>query len=60
MRLTDGAEEEQAALSVGVIAQLVGGHLGTKWREPVAFGILFLVLIFKPTGLFGQKDLERV
>jgi branched-chain amino acid transport system permease protein len=47
-------------LIVGVIEQLTGGHLGTKWREPVAFGILFLVLIFKPTGLFGQKDLERV
>lgn len=47
-------------LIVGVIEQLAGGHLGTKWREPVAFGILFLVLIFKPTGLFGQKDLERI
>jgi len=47
-------------LIVGVIEQLAGGHFGTKWREPVAFGILILVLIFKPTGLFGQKDLERV
>ena len=47
-------------LIVGVIEQLAGGHFGTKWREPVAFGLLILVLIFKPTGLFGQKDLERV
>ena len=47
-------------LIVGVVEMLAGGHLGTKWREPVAFGILFAVLIFKPTGLFGQKDIERI
>jgi branched-chain amino acid transport system permease protein len=47
-------------LLVGVIESLVGGHLGTKWRDPVAFSILFAVLLVKPTGLFGRKDLERV
>jgi branched-chain amino acid transport system permease protein len=47
-------------LLVGVIESLVGGHLGTKWRDPVTFSILFAVLIVRPTGLFGRKDLERV
>ena len=47
-------------LLVGVIESLVGGHLGTKWRDPVAFSILFAVLLVKPTGIFGRKDLERV
>lgn len=47
-------------LVVGVIEQLAGGHIGTKWREPVAFSVLFIVLLVKPTGLWGQKDLERV
>lgn len=47
-------------LVVGVIEQLAGGHIGTKWREPVAFSVLFIVLLVKPTGLFGRKDLERV
>lgn len=47
-------------LIVGVVEQLAGGHLGTKWREPVAFSILFIVLLLRPTGLWGQKDLERV
>lgn len=47
-------------LIVGVVEQLAGGHLGTKWREPVAFSVMFIVLLLRPTGLWGQKDLERV
>ncbi len=45
---------------VGVIEQLAGGHIGTKWREPVAFSVLFVVLLVRPTGIWGRKDLERV
>lgn len=45
---------------VGVIEQLAGGHIGTKWREPVAFSVLFVVLLVRPNGLWGRKDLERV
>jgi branched-chain amino acid transport system permease protein len=47
-------------LIVGVVEQLAGGHLGTKWREPVAFSVMFIVLLLRPTGLWGRKDLERV
>ena len=47
-------------LVVGVIEQFANGHLGTKWREPVAFSVMFLVLLVRPTGLWGRKDLERV
>lgn len=47
-------------LVVGILEQLAGGHIGTKWREPVAFAVLFIVLLVRPTGLWGQKDLERV
>ena len=47
-------------LVVGVVEQLAGGHIGTKWREPIAFIILFIVLLVRPTGLWGRKDLDRV
>ncbi|WP_419925199.1 branched-chain amino acid ABC transporter permease [Candidatus Poriferisocius sp.] len=47
-------------LVVGVIEQFANGHLGTKWREPVAFSVMFVVLLVRPTGLWGRKDLERV
>jgi branched-chain amino acid transport system permease protein len=58
--LTSLAGSIVGGLVVGVIEQLAGGHIGTKWREPIAFGVLFLVLLVRPTGLWGQKDLERV
>ncbi len=47
-------------LVVGVIEQFANGHLGTKWREPVAFSVMFVVLLVRPTGLWGRKDVERV
>ncbi|WP_420638881.1 branched-chain amino acid ABC transporter permease [Candidatus Poriferisocius sp.] len=47
-------------LVVGVIEQFAGLHLGTKWREPVAFTVMAVVLLVRPTGLWGRKDLERV
>lgn len=47
-------------LIVGVLEQLAGGHIGTKWREPIAFSVLFIVLLVRPNGLWGQKDIERV
>ena len=47
-------------LVVGVLEQLAGGHIGTKWREPIAFAVLFVVLLVRPNGLWGRKDLERV
>ena len=47
-------------LVVGVIEQFANGHLGTKWREPVAFSVMIVVLLVRPTGLWGRKDLERV
>lgn len=30
--------------------------LGAKFSEAVAFMILILILLFKPTGLFGEDD----
>jgi branched-subunit amino acid ABC-type transport system permease component len=29
-------------------------------RDAVAFSILIIVLIFKPTGLLGKKGVEKV
>ena len=47
-------------LVVGVVELLVGFHLGQEWRLPVAYLLLFLMLLIKPTGLFGSKELDRV
>jgi len=51
-------------LAVGVLENLGGGYLdsyvGGGVKEIVPFGIMLLVLIFKPYGLFGYKRIERI
>jgi branched-chain amino acid transport system permease protein len=42
-------------LSLGIFENVAAGCFGTQWRDVVAFGILVLVLMFKPTGIFGEK-----
>ncbi|HZW98295.1 MAG TPA: branched-chain amino acid ABC transporter permease [Bacillota bacterium] len=34
--------------------------LGSSWKDVFAFGILIIMLIFKPTGLLGKTEVERM
>ncbi|MEW6624040.1 MAG: branched-chain amino acid ABC transporter permease [Bacillota bacterium] len=34
--------------------------IGTEWKDVFSFTILILILIFKPTGLLGKKESERM
>ena len=51
-------------LAIGVIENLAGGYLdqiiGGGVKDVTPFVVLFLVLLFKPYGLFGKKEIERV
>jgi len=47
-------------LVVGVSESFAATFLGSSYRDSVAFIILILVLIIKPTGLFGKKDIKKV
>ncbi|MBL0386630.1 branched-chain amino acid ABC transporter permease [Tumebacillus sp. ITR2] len=48
-------------LLLGVVETGVQSIPGMSlWRDGVAFGILILILIFKPTGLFGKNVREKV
>jgi len=53
-----------AGLSIGVIENLVAGYqpdwIGQELRLSVALVIIFVVLLFKPSGLFGSAKIERV
>lgn len=42
-------------LMLGVFENVAAGCFGVQWRDVVAFLILVLVLLFKPTGLLGEK-----
>lgn len=34
--------------------------VGTQWKDVFAFGLLILLLIFKPTGILGRTEVERM
>jgi len=34
--------------------------IGTEWKDVFSFGILILLLVFKPTGILGKTEIERM
>jgi branched-chain amino acid transport system permease protein len=34
--------------------------IGSEWKDVFAFGLLILLLIFKPTGILGRTEIERM
>jgi branched-chain amino acid transport system permease protein len=44
---------------IGIIAAVSDRIIDPKWTEAVVFGLLVLVLIFKPRGLLGEETTER-
>ena len=42
-------------LLLGIFENTAAGCFGVQWRDVIAFLILVLVLLFRPTGLLGEK-----
>ena len=47
-------------LIIGVTETLVAGYVSSTYRDAIAFGILILILLVKPSGLLGKKEVEKV
>jgi branched-chain amino acid transport system permease protein len=47
------------SLGAGYIGDLTGGFLGSQYQDVFAFAVLILVLVFRPSGLLGEKGVER-
>ena len=45
---------------LGLIEQLSKVYISTLWSDAVVFGVLVLVLVFKPAGLLGKRVREKV
>jgi branched-chain amino acid transport system permease protein len=44
---------------IGIVAAISDFQLDPRWTQAVVFGILVLILVFKPTGLLGEETTER-
>jgi len=47
------------SLGAGYIGDLTGGFLGSHYQDVFAFFVLILVLVFRPSGLLGERVVER-
>jgi branched-chain amino acid transport system permease protein len=47
------------SLGAGYIGDLTGGFLGSHYQDVFAFLVLILVLVFRPSGLLGERVVER-
>jgi len=45
---------------LGVLETLVVGYVSPMYRDAIAFAVLILILLFKPNGLLGRADKEKV
>ena len=48
------------ALVLGLSETLVSGYLSSTWRDAVAFCVLILILLFRPSGMLGKHTVEKV
>ncbi|WP_022884093.1 branched-chain amino acid ABC transporter permease [Glaciibacter superstes] len=47
-------------LILGLAEVYAVNTVGSSWRDMVAFGLLFLILILRPQGLFGARKVREV
>ena len=49
-----------SGIFIGVFENLVGGYIAPLLKEIAGFLLILIILMVRPFGLFGQKDIERV
>lgn len=49
-----------SGIFIGVFENLVGGYIAPLLKEVAGFVLILIILMVRPFGMFGQKDIERV
>ncbi len=47
------------ALILGVVAAFSDRYVSANWTQAIVFGVLVMIMVFKPTGLLGQQLADR-
>ena len=45
---------------IGLLESFSAGYVSSRWTDVLVFGVLIAVLVIKPTGLFGERVVERM
>jgi branched-chain amino acid transport system permease protein len=45
---------------LGIIEALTVGYISSAYKDIILFAVLILVLIFRPTGIFGEEVTEKI
>ena len=45
---------------LGVAESFTSGYLSTEYKDVVSFLLLVLILLFRPTGLLGKPEVEKI
>jgi branched-chain amino acid transport system permease protein len=45
---------------IGMLEALVVGYFSPTYRDPIVFAVLILILLFRPAGLLGRMEKEKV
>ena len=48
------------ALVIGIVRAMCSQYIGAQWEPAVVFGMLILLLVFRPSGLLGSHVREKV
>jgi len=49
-----------AGILVGWMETVVGAYLGAAWQSFIPYLVVLLMMIVRPTGLFGEQRIERI
>lgn len=47
-------------LIMGLVEAIGGAYIATAYKDVISFGVLFIVLYFKPTGLFAKRVEQKL
>ena len=45
---------------LGVIEAMAAAYISIAWKDAIAFAVLILILIFRPTGLLGERVADKI
>jgi branched-chain amino acid transport system permease protein len=45
---------------LGIVESMGAVYLGSQWKDVIAYGILVLILIVRPTGILGERVAEKL